>query len=160
MKKIKRAIGISIGWMIIAFGTTTLPPDDKNFFTMRRLIATQAKGTQKVMVTKFFHLVNKTGAEVEIQALADGEELFVKRLDADSKSSPGIVHPADDAYPTLDLKISMNQQARQLEVKEALHLKTKRLFTISTSAERADAGFQIILNRDGIVVTQDYYPAR
>lgn len=112
------------------------------------------------MDIRFFHLVNQTGAEVKVQVLADGKELFVNRMEADVEPSRGIVHPAPVSYPTQELKVSMSREAKRLTVKETLHLKKRQSFTISALPEKADAGFQIVLNRDGIAVTQDYHPVR
>jgi hypothetical protein len=109
---------------------------------------------------KFFRLVNQTGAEIKVQVLADGHELFVKRLEAAVEKSPGIVHPYEAQYPTLELKIPLNNQARQLLIQESLFLKKRKRFDISVSPEKAGAGFQIVIGKNGIVVTQDYYLIR
>lgn len=114
----------------------------------------------KEMVIKFFRLINKSGMEVKVQVLADGKELFVQRLDARLKPSEGIVHPATEVYPSAELKASISREAAELMVKETQSLKKERAFAISRAKEKADAGFQIILNRDGIEVTQDYQPVR
>jgi hypothetical protein len=111
-------------------------------------------------VMKFFRLVNQTGAEIKVQVLADGHELFVRRFEATVEKSPGIVHPYEAQYPTLELKIPLNNQARQLSIQESLFLKKRKRFDISVSPEKAGAGFQIVIGKNGIVVTQDYYPIR
>jgi hypothetical protein len=109
---------------------------------------------------KFFRLVNQTGAEIKVQVLADGHELFVKRLEAEVEKSSGIVHPAEVQYPTLELKIPLSDQARHLSIQESLFLKKRKRFDISVSPDKAAAGFQIVIGKNGIVVTQDYYPIR
>ena len=109
---------------------------------------------------KFFRLVNRTGAEIKIQVLADGHKLFVKRLEAAVEKSPGIVHPYEPQYPTLELKIPLNNQARQLSIQESLFLKKRKRFDISVSPDKTGAGFQIVIGKNRIVVTQDYYPIR
>ena len=111
-------------------------------------------------VMKFFRLVNQTGAEIKVQVLADGSELFVKRLEAAVEKSPGIVHPDEAHYPTLELKIPLSNQARHLSIQESLFLKKRKGFEISASPDKAAAGFQIVIGKNGIVVTQDYYPIR
>jgi hypothetical protein len=111
-------------------------------------------------VMKFFRLVNQTGAEIKVQVLADGHELFVKRLGAAVEQSPGIVHPYEAQYPTLELKIPLSDQARHLSIHESLVLKKRKRFEISVSPDKAGAGFQIVIGKNGIVVTQDYYPIR
>src|SRR5206468_280839 len=115
-----------------------------------------AKKQETVM--KFFRLVNQTGAEIKVQVLADGHELFVKRLEATVEKSPGIVHPDEPLYPTLELKIPLSNQARQLSIQESLFLKKRKRFDISVSPDKTGAGFQIVIGKNGIVVTQDYYP--
>jgi hypothetical protein len=121
----------------------------------KKLIA-RKQGT----VMKFFRLVNQTGAEIKVRVLADGHELFVKRLEAAVEKSPGIAHPYEAQYPTLELKIPLSDQARQLSIQESLFLKKRKRFDISVSPDKAGAGFQIVIGKSGIVVTQDYYPIR
>lgn len=116
--------------------------------------------TKQVTAMKIFHVVNQTDAEIKVQALADGHELFVKRLEASVEKSPGIVHPYEAQYPSLELKIPLAVHARHLSIHESLFLKKRKRFEISVSPEKAGAGFQIIIGKDGIVVTQDYYPIR
>lgn len=120
----------------------------------------KAKARTQETVMKFFRLVNQTGAEVKVQVLADGHELFVQRMEAAVEKSPGIVHPAEAQFPTLELKIPLDRQARQLSIRESLVLKKRKRFDISASPDKADAGFQIVIGKDGIVVTQDYHPIR
>jgi hypothetical protein len=111
-------------------------------------------------VVRFFHLVNQSGAEIKIRVLADGEELFVKRMKAKEDDPAGIVHPAPAQYPTLELKISMGREVKLLSVEESLYLKKRKTFTVSDSPGKKDAGFQIVVGKEGIAVTDDYYPIR
>lgn len=111
-------------------------------------------------VMKFFRLVNQTGADIKVQVLADGHELFVKRLEAAVEKSPGIVHPYEAQFPTLELKIPLSDQARHLSIQESLFLKKRKGFEISASPDKTGAGFQIVIGKNGIIVTQDYYPIR
>ena len=116
--------------------------------------------SQKEVIMKFFELVNKTGAEIKIRVLADDRELFVRRIQAKVDKSEGIVHPAQDQYPIVELKISMSSQTKQLLVEECLLLKKSKTFDVSDSPDKQDAGFRIITSKNGIVVTQDYFPIR
>lgn len=109
---------------------------------------------------KLFKLVNKSGAEIEILVLADGQELFVRHMQAKTEESPGIVHPAQEEYPTLELKVPIDKHARKLSVEETIYLKKSQDFEISESPDREGAGFQIIISKDAIAVSQDYYAAR
>jgi hypothetical protein len=109
---------------------------------------------------KFFHVVNKTGVEIKVEADADGRELFVKEMEAAVKDQVGIVHPAEEQYPTLEMKITLSNQAKKLTVRESLYLKKDTTFDISDSPAKEDAGFQIVVTKDKLIVTQDYYPAR
>jgi hypothetical protein len=111
-------------------------------------------------VVRFFRLVNQSGAQIKIRVLADGRELFVRRMKAKVDDSSGIVHPAPVEYPTLELKISMNKDVKLLSVEESQHLKKRKTFAVSDSPGKQDAGFQIVVSKEKIVVTDDYYPVR
>jgi len=117
-------------------------------------------GNQKQdTVMKFFYLVNQSGFEVEVRVLGDEKELFVQRMKAKTDDSPGITHPSNGEYTTVELKVPMNKQAKQLTVQESSHLKKCKTFDI-TEAGKESAGFQVIIGKDEITLIQDYYPAR
>lgn len=122
----------------------------------KRVTAFSRQGT----VVRFFHLVNQSGAEIKIRVLADGRELFVRRMEAKVDESPGIVHPSPVEYPTLELKISMGREVKLLSVEESQYLKKHKTFAVSDSPDKQDTGFQIVVSKEGIVVTDDYYPIR
>lgn len=117
-------------------------------------------GTQKQdTAMKFFYIVNQSRFEVEVRVLADKKELFVQRMKAKKDDSPGITHPSNGKDTTLELKVPMNKQAKQLTVQESSHLKKCKTFDI-TEAGKEGAGFQVIIGKDRIILIQDYYPAR
>lgn len=109
---------------------------------------------------RFFHLVNQSGAEIKIRVLADDRELFVRRMKAKVDDSAGIVHPAPVESPTLELKISMEREVKLLSVEESRYLKKRKTFAVSDSPDKQGSGFQIVVSKEGIVVTDDYYPVR
>jgi len=111
---------------------------------------------------KFFYLVNKTGSEVKVRVLADGHELFIHQISAQVTPSPGKEVPPPPLYPAVELKIPVSQDAKELEVQELLHLGTRaRQATFDIMGfSQADAGFRIMIRKDGILLGQDYYPAR
>lgn len=117
-------------------------------------------GTQRQdTVMKFFYLVNQSGVEVEVRVLADEKELFVRRMKAETGDSPGIIHPSNGKHSTMELKVAMDKQARQLTVQESSHLKKCKTFDITKSGKEG-AGFQVIIGKDEITLIQEYYPAR
>lgn len=111
---------------------------------------------------KFFYLINETGSEVKVRVLADGQELFIQQISAQVTPSPGREAPPPSPCPAVELKIPVSQNAKELEVQELLHLGTRarqvRFDIVGFS--QADAGFRIMIRKNGILLDQDYYPAR
>lgn len=109
-------------------------------------------------VITLFYLENRTGAAVQVRVLADGQELFVRRVGTESQVSAVAVPPGGQ-YPAVEMKISMKTQVRKLEVQEQLFLRQQKVFDISGYG-KAGAGFRIVITRDGILLARDYYPIR
>lgn len=109
-------------------------------------------------VLKFFKLVNQTGGDIEVRVFADQEALFTRRLKG-KKGARGLTHPDDRKYPTVELKVMLNENAKQLTIQESCQLKRSESFDI-TAAGKESAGFQVIIRKDVIELIQDYQPAR
>ncbi len=105
-----------------------------------------------------FAIVNQTGAIIRVRVLADGQELFVRRLEAEVSHTPMEVPPVGQ-YPMIELKVPMSMQARELQVEEVAYLRIHKVFDV-TGFHRTGAGFRIVIRQDGIGVSQDYYPVR
>lgn len=121
------------------------------------LICEPSLGQENETILTFFYLVNQSGSEVKIRVLADGQELFVQQLRAHIAPPPVQQAPPSPPYPAVELKIPIRRDVKQLEV-ELLHLGTRVAFNIEGFSQ-VDAGFQIIIWKDKIRLTQDYYPA-
>ena len=121
-------------------------------------------GKEKTILT-YFYLVNETGQEVKVRVLADGVELFVQRIYAEAppSSASGFGEaPPPPSYPAVELKVPISSQAKQLEVQELLHLGTRARQATFDIADfsHVDAGFRVVIRKDGILLDQDYLPAR
>lgn len=142
LRFVAETFGADVGWDP---GTRTVRID-----TARAKVR---QGTDSIIV--IFVIVNQTGREVRGRVSVDGREVFEHTIPAtvsDTGSFPR------GAYPTVELKASLPQQARQLQVVEVTS-GLRRSVDI-TGFSRAGAGFRIVIASGGILVTQDYYPIR
>ena len=110
-------------------------------------------------VVTFFLLVNRSGRDVRLRALADGRPLFVQDLPAQPEAGGGVrVQPAPAAQPTRELKVTLPPEIRMLEVQELHSGATARLDVGSPAP--AQLGFRVLVDPDAIRVSRDYYPMR
>jgi len=106
----------------------------------------------------FFYVINETGKPVELRISADGNELFARRVDGEVAPSAGKQVPPRLIFPALEIKTSLRNDAKQLEV-ELIPPGVRKTFEIA-GFRRSDAGFRIVLSNNNISLTQDYYPIR
>lgn len=110
--------------------------------------------TKKVIV--FFSLVNKTGKDILLKALADGEYLFVQDIEAEIRKHPGELPPRSGKYPEKELKIEIDTDAKNIEVQETYSGMVEK-FDITSFSKKA-GGFRIIVTEQKIFLNQDYFP--
>ncbi len=106
----------------------------------------------------FFHVTNETGKPVELRVSADGNELFARRVDGGVAPSAGKELPPRLIFPALEIKTSLRNDAKQLEV-ELIPSGVHKTFDIA-GFRRLDAGFRIVVGDNDVSLTQDYYPVR
>ena len=106
----------------------------------------------------FFYVINETGKPVELRISADGNELFARRVDGEVAPSAGKQVPPRLIFPALEIKTSLRNDAKQLEV-ELIPPGVRKTFEIA-GFRRSDAGFRIVVGNNNISLTQDYYPIR
>ncbi len=107
----------------------------------------------------FFLLVNRSGRDVRLRALADGRPLFLEALPAQPEAAGGArVHPGSGPHPTRELKVPLSPETRVLEVQELDSGAAARADIRSLGPPRL--GFRVVVDPDGIRVSRDYYPLR
>ena len=106
----------------------------------------------------FFYLINETGEDVRLKVSVDDDELFVQPLAAHVASAVPKQAPPASLVPTAELKIELPSAAQQLKV-ELMPAGPRKLFALA-GFPRSNAGFRIIIGKNGISLAQDYYPIR
>jgi hypothetical protein len=106
----------------------------------------------------FFYVINETGKAVDFRVSADGDELTTRRVPGEVAPSAGKQSPARSSFPALEIKTSLRNDAKHLEV-ELIPSGVRKTFDIA-GFRRLDAGFQIVVDNNDISLTQDYYPIR
>ena len=109
-------------------------------------------------VVVYFYVINKTGKPVELRVFADGDELFARRMDDRVAASAGKQLPPASPFPAQEIKTSLRDDARQLEV-QLTPSGARKTFDIRGFG-RSDAGFRIVIGGNNVSLAQDYYPVR
>ena len=108
---------------------------------------------------KFFYIINETGSNAEVRVLADDMELFLQEIGSQVPLSLGKeVPPLLIPNPAVELKVQLNKATQYLVVQD-LQSGAQATFDIAGFSQ-VDAGFQITIQKDRILLSQDYYPAR
>lgn len=148
---------VAVGALTVCAGTATAGGSLREPLEARNRIAMLHSADETEI--KLFQVVNKTGARIKVRVSVDGKALFARRMEAPAADPSGVVHPDGGSSATLTLKVPIKKAARRLTVRESLLLKKAKTISIAGGPTKGGAGFQIVITKDGIAVTQDYYPS-
>ena len=121
--------------------------------------APHAFGAPPRVVNKLVYLVNASGSDVRLRIRANDRELLVEPIPARAQQRSDVRSvPSGDTYPSIERKIRLPEEIRQLEVEEILSGR-KVTFEIGREWMRGP-GFRIRIGERDIHLVQDYYPVR
>lgn len=107
----------------------------------------------------FFYVINLSGKDIEVKALANQKELLHEKIESKVKVPTGGEElPPPGMYPARELKVKMDRETSSLEVQE-INSGLKATFDIRNFSTKG-LGFRITIGEKGISLNQDYLPVR
>ena len=84
--------------------------------------------------------------------------MLLQEIGSQPKESPGELPLRGDKYPSVELKIMIDRDAKALELQE-INAGLRRVYDIAGFSRKA-AGFNITIEEGNITLEQNYFPIR